>query len=202
MLAIGMHDCGWIDDDASPTFDADAGLPFDFIRMPLDRRLEIYRRSIDEVERLGERAGLLVSIHFSGFVAATDATEFCASEQLRKDLLRTKLGADADSVDADYAILKALDHLSLIACVATPGSDPDSHPRWAGDSARLAGVATHISWKDDRTVALRPSPFEEPCLVSLPFVDVDRHAIRCDATLGDAIRAADRCTLDVTFVPA
>lgn len=199
LVAIGMHDVGWIDVDATPTLDSATGLPYDFIRTPLDRRLAIYRRSIDEAERVSPRAGLLVSIHFGGFVSPNDAPDFCVNERRRQERLRLALGTDTETIDRDYAVLKALDHLSLIACVATPGSDAEWHPRWAGQEACLAGVPTRISWCAERTIALDPTPLRGPCTAGIPYREIALDDLSDDESLQAAIESPTTRTLEVTF---
>lgn len=69
--AIYHHDDGWADWEKRPSVDADTGRPIDFLEMPLDAALAIWRSSILAASRHGPLAGYVVSGHFAQLLAGS-----------------------------------------------------------------------------------------------------------------------------------
>jgi hypothetical protein len=200
LLAIGMHDCGWIDDDAAARVDPDTGTPYDFIHMPLSDRARIYSRSIGDAERLSAYVGLLVSTHFASFLSEAVAPEFLAEERARRARLLEVVGTARDNVDSDYAALKALDLLSLAACLTAPGSDESSWPSWLVGTVQIAGVETELRWSDEETLVVDPFPLRRDVRVRLPFGEIESRRYTNDDELRAAIENGRRGMATVDFV--
>jgi hypothetical protein len=62
-LAAERHDDGMADYDAEPELDPETGLPFGFMRMPLELWLGCWRRGPSLVAERSPLAGVLVSLH-------------------------------------------------------------------------------------------------------------------------------------------
>ncbi len=196
-LAVTTHDIGWVAADVTPVFDPERLRPFDFTTLPLAERLTIYRRGIDEMERLDPYAGLLGSIHFSGFIHPGVSAEFATFEQNRRNRIGETLDFDAHRVGRDYNLLKALDLASLIICLSQPGSTPDERPPWLGDTLHVNGVAHTLTWEDATTLICTPSPFDAPVQLHIPYRDIPRDA--CTSAQGLA-EAWDNATPEVLAV--
>ncbi len=196
MLAIAMHDCGWIDEDQRVRLDPKTGWPYDFIRMPLADRAEVYRRAIEGAERVSDYAGVLVSVHFSGFVGALDPT-FAAEEEERRQRLRAKLGDRASNGDRDYFALQTLDLLSLAACLTPPDSDVSKHPRWLTAQINLGGIPVELSWQSNERLKVTPSPLEAPVRVRLSYAEIARQSYESQEELEKAWAEAAHGSVDV-----
>ncbi len=61
ILAAGHHDDGWEEADQHPMLDAQ-GRPYDFLHMPSEQHIKIWKLSLDRVAQRDLLAGLLVSI--------------------------------------------------------------------------------------------------------------------------------------------
>ena len=68
VAASHHHDDGWIDWEKAPTVD-DHGRPHDFLTIPMDDRVAVYRRGIDLLATTDRAAGLLTSLHFGRLLA-------------------------------------------------------------------------------------------------------------------------------------
>lgn len=65
-IATRLHDQGWAEWEREPTLDPTTGRPYDFLTLPTDLHLGIYRRGIQEALAEHPYAGLLVSLHGTG----------------------------------------------------------------------------------------------------------------------------------------
>jgi hypothetical protein len=169
--------------------------------MPLKDRRRIYQSSIDDAERMSAYAGLLVSTHFSAFLSAEAAPEFVAAEDARRARLSQDVEHEAGArLEADYAVLKALDLLSLAGGLTPPGSDKESWPRWLVGVILIDSAETELRWRDEQTLVVDPFPLRREVQVSLPFVEVETRRFADDAELRDAIRNGERGSATVRFV--
>lgn len=198
MLAIAMHDCGWIEEDDRLRLDPKNGWPYDFIRMPLDERTAVYRRAIDGAERVSDYAGVLVSVHFSGFIG-TMRPEFTAYEETRRERLRLAIGDRPIHGDRDYFALQTLDLLSLAACLTPPDSDVGAHPRWLTGKIDLGGTPIELRWDGRDRLEISRSPLSEPVPVRLPYRDIERRCYASNDELSEAWANAEQGVALVTI---
>lgn len=220
VAAAARHDDGWADWELAPTTDAD-GRPVDFIHVPRDEHVALYRRGIDLVCEEDPFAGLVVSLHGERlytrpFVAGGDplierlegadrtlSDGYVAEERDRQARLLASLddGAEADAEEA-WRLVQVWDRLSLFVCM-----EPlDAGDSWTMPPVRGAsGDDVEISAKaeDAGTVSLDPYPFAEASLqarveafevASDPFADV--------GAFRRAFRTAPRRLLAFTFIAA
>ncbi|MDQ6835967.1 MAG: DUF3891 family protein [Actinomycetota bacterium] len=67
LCAAIHHDDGWAELDDGPAFDAEAGRPAHFTEVPLEESAGPYGRGVESVYERDRHAGVLVSMHWSGF---------------------------------------------------------------------------------------------------------------------------------------
>jgi len=186
--AIRHHDIGWLAADAAPVFDASRQRPYDFQTLPVDERVAIYVAGIDTLEALDPLAGLLASVHFSGFVDHQRFAAFHAREEARRAVLGAAIAGDAEAIEgaAAYGLLQQLDLLSLILCLAQPGSTPSDHPRWMRSSLVVDGTRHELVFVDCWTAAVLPFPFAAPFGATVAYRDVARAACTSAQAMLDA----------------
>lgn len=66
--AIDHHDDGWFDWERRPQVDARSGWPLNFLEMPLDDSVAIWRESIRVGQGLGDLPAWLIAGHFSALL--------------------------------------------------------------------------------------------------------------------------------------
>ncbi len=121
--ATREHDCGWAEEDDAPTVNPETGEPWDFIRLPVERRQAVWYRAM----RL-----LAATPHVAALVAHHAVTAYARyeSEPGWKEFFRTMSrerddrvstlaragGATFDSFLRDYTSLRSADLISLALC--------------------------------------------------------------------------------------
>jgi len=212
ILAIAMHDMGWRETDAMHAdlpWNAEAGQPYDFQSMPTELRARIYTQGIDDAAALHPHAGLLTSRHYRSFVPRDAAPDFHANEEARRRKLQTHalVQGEIANFEADYALLRYLDLLSLYVCMTTPGSDSSFWPGWLGGSparhtlpAREGDVPAHVAWRDEQTLTVEPFPFRSEVRFVLPCRDLPRASFADREEFLEAWRAQPERTEEVRIV--
>jgi hypothetical protein len=122
--ATRVHDCGWTEEDDSPTVNAETGEPWDFIHLPVARRQAVWMRAMrllaetPHVAALVAHHALTAYARYDGEVAWRDFFRTMATERdSRVAALATRAtGVTFDSFLRDYASLRAADLLSLALC--------------------------------------------------------------------------------------
>jgi hypothetical protein len=190
-LAAAEHDNGWNEWELLPQIDSKTFTPYNFMSIPTEEHIALYRRGIERVVRADRYAGLLVSMHCAGLYDRTRATMpgFSAKyvksnesqlvadflQRLRLQQLRLKVDLRADPVLKAYADdqalqanllrLEALDRLSLYFCLAPlNGSTIDAVP--------VNGNGSEADWDLQPAgtgfVTLQPYPFQkDPLEISI-----------------------------------
>lgn len=64
-IAAALHDIGYLNWEQSPGLNPKTGLPYSFLELPTERRLTLWRKSIEKMMRYGRYPALLVSLHFA-----------------------------------------------------------------------------------------------------------------------------------------
>ena len=156
VAASRHHDDGWIDWEKAPTVD-ERGRPHDFLTIPMDERVAVYRRGIDLVAATDLAAGLLTSLHFGRLLAEglgalegdarRTAEDFLAEQSIWEAETWHQLG-EPEGVEADYRVLRAVDYLSLLLCMR-PLDELDATP-----------VMAMTLSVEGRCTILDPFPFE------------------------------------------
>lgn len=220
VAAAARHDDGWADWELAPTLDAD-GRPVDFIRVPRDEHVDLYRRGIDLVCREDPFAGLVVCLHGERLytrpftpdgdplIARLEGPDrdlaegFVAGERERRSRLLAELdpGAEADAEEA-WRLVQVWDRLSLFVCMREleEGDDWTMPPIRAseGNDARI-----HARAGDDSTLALDPYPFSRtPASFEVESFEMAGERWGSNAAFRRAFRTAPRRLLTFTFRPA
>ena len=170
--AIVRHDDGWCDWERRPQVDPATGWPRNFLEMPIEDSLLIWRASIERAALLGPFSGATVAGHFlqllrhatvweqHGTRVAAAAHQWEAEfESLRRGWLdEWSAGRPENTSDAAaqaLAWLQWFDRLSLWFCV-TRQTEPAELPTCGGPSLSL--TPQQADGDDSQTVALRPWP--------------------------------------------
>lgn len=130
-LAAELHDIGFLDWEESPTLNPETGLPHDFLNMPPQLHMGIWRAGVRHMMRFGRYPALLVSLHFSNICRQNwvsrkkdgVARDYLEEQEALQRTLLTSLendyyyGADLSEqrVTKDQQMVSILDWISLIA---------------------------------------------------------------------------------------
>ena len=182
--AIGEHDNGWAEDDATPTVDPENGHVVDFVSAPLSVRHGVWPRAI---ARLADDpwAAALVAQHaitvYDRFRVNAEWTSFFAEMEVARDTMLNASGLPLDDLAADYPFVRLGDLISLTFCAGW--TEEQRFGDWAvrADGTRIVvipdafgGVVIPI---EIRALEIRGGPF------------------RSDADLRDALAEARLATL-------
>ena len=147
ICAAEHHDDGWFELDGRPMFNHQRQRPAHFIELPLTDTAAPYARGVESVYERDQHAGVLVSMHFSGFYtsrwgvdggAPSDnplALDVVATQEARwMRALRDVWGYrgrrsefEANNWHA-YEILQAVDLMSLALCLMDVERPSAEHP--------------------------------------------------------------------------
>lgn len=202
--AAALHDDGWRAADAAPRWRPDeADAPRapcidDFTRWPLDDRPRIWTGCVEAALAHGPYVGALVSRHFERFVREDvgPRAAFATRERERQRALLAGLKRDVD-VERDYAYVRALDWISLVACLREPGAL--AAPRWL--TLSVPGFDLTLRWEAPRRLSVDATWL--PVAVVLPLVarDLPLEAEASAKSLRQAWEAAPRVDVSVTLEP-
>lgn len=136
ICAADHHDDGWLELDGRPMFNHEQRRPSHFVELPLAETAGPYTRGVESVYARNQHAGVLVSMHFSGFytsrwgiggAAPPDnplAVEVVATQEARwMPALREAWGYRGRRSEFDahnwhaYEVLQAVDLMSLALCL-------------------------------------------------------------------------------------
>jgi hypothetical protein len=175
LLAVDGHDNGWEEWDARPRVDPATGRPYAFTNMPVDAYLEIWRRGIARMRGRDTYAGLLVGRHgvrlvgrrlargqdppevlgkIARFVAEAEAQEWAAKAELGGAAGWS--AADETRLEANYALLRTCDALSLLLCCGPLAATTMEEAPGAGIEQRLS---LHLTSCDAAMLCCDPYPF-------------------------------------------
>jgi hypothetical protein len=194
LFAAREHDNGWREADAAPLCDPATGQPVDFIAMPREDRIAIWKRGTTRFAGEHPYATLLITRHalslhadrrgqddWDGFLEHLD--------ELEESLLQ-KLGVAEETVAGDYRLLDLADLVSLAVC-----------NRWRQPFVRH-GLRGEIH---DGTLHLDPFPLAGATTFRIPCRRIPERRFAGDADLGAELAAARWEALPVTVaepVPA
>jgi len=205
VLGVALHDCAWREADARPRRDAATGGVVSFLGHPREERLRFYAEGIDAAERVHPYAGLLASLHYTGFDWGDAAEAFLRSERGRRERLIRELALDDGgraSLDAHRRLVGLFDDLSLFVCLAGP--DSLARPDWLlpGDVTQPpGGPRIRLAWRDAETIEADPFPFRGPVPLGIPARELRRAAFADAADLARAWDGAARIVQRARFVP-
>jgi Protein of unknown function (DUF3891) len=224
VVAARLHDLPWARFDETLPLRPD-GRPLAFHEVARAVSTELYGRGLDAVEAIDPHAGLLSSLHFSGFFTSHwgwlhghrppspeggegDAIgRFVARELARQRRLRERLGIDGDD-DADrtlmcaYVWLQLWDRISLDICrYGFGGWSADYPPAPLGPAPGAEVVRLHVELEPGGVCRLDPYPLLPlPFRARVPAVLVPLATAAGEEELRRAWRAGGADTIDVTFL--
>ncbi|QIL77030.1 DUF3891 family protein [Hymenobacter sp. HDW8] len=202
VLAVYEHDRGWIPLDAEPLWNEQTQAPHSFLDFPPAPRLQHYEQGITELENRAPYAGLLSSLHYTGFpemAKLAAGRQFLQREESRQQRLRQQLGFTASAqptLDFHVQLLKFLDRLSLYLCLNEPGATKEQEHPWyqAGipfsDYFDFTGhQLIQTKWISKNEVQVVPFPFDEAFCVTLPYKELRKTELATDGLLACYQRA-------------
>lgn len=193
VVGARRHDDAWLDFDEAPEL-GDHQRPLSFFEVDRVRTTDMYRRGADATVALDPYAGLLVSLHFSGFFHAhwdwqplalpenfpdpegTALRDFVDGELDRQDRLRAELDIEdraEDRLAANYRWLQLWDRISLDIC------RQDARQPWAleypetptGTAPGAPRAALRIAMTAPGEYTLNPYPLRaSPLRLQVPAV--------------------------------
>lgn len=177
LRAAAFHDCGWAAYDTRPLYDAAAGAPPTFLRVPFDAvQVAAHEDGIAWLTRIDAYAGLLMSRHRTGLMRARygtlerpappparelgpEAADFLArTEAAQAEALRT---VDAAAFAFNYHLLQVWDVLSLWLCMGEP------------KATTIAPVPVDRAGVDRRALTLTPGADDTIHIDPYPFATRD-----------------------------
>lgn len=222
LVAAARHDDGWAEWELAPRVRAD-GRPVDFIGIPVDEHVPLYRRGIDLVEDEDDYAGLVASLHgerlytkpfHPGMDPRIDhlqggdaqlAQDYVAGERTRQGRLVAQVG-EADGVAAEavreqaeeaWRLLQVWDRLSLLVCMQDLATEPSqSLPSVRGSDGQ--DIAIEARGSRDGALLLDPYPLaSDPARFSIEASVLEATTWADDASFREDYRTAPR--VPVTF---
>jgi hypothetical protein len=151
-LAAEQHDAGMADWDAAPELNAETGLPYSFIQMPLATHLRLWTAAPMKVLPQSRYAALLVSMHGAALYEKRDLSRMTDEQAAavkrylaEQHELQSRLAAGLEHVARNQRLIWIWDFLSLGLCLG-----------WEGRS--VEGVEL-------RSGTIEPWPFREDAIV-------------------------------------
>lgn len=210
VVAAARHDDGWADWELAPKVDAE-GHPLDFIRIPVDEHVALYRHGIDLVCREDPFAGLVVSLHGERlytrpFMPGLDprisrlegrelqlAEGYVDGERSRQSELLRDLGEDApDEAEEAWRLLQVWDRMSLFVCMQ-PLEAAGEYTMPPVRGADGTDVRLTLWAEPPDAVVCDPYPFsEKPETFGIEAFAVEGRRWEDDAAFRRAFRASER----------
>lgn len=163
LKAVGEHDNGWTEEDASPAVDPQTGDVYDFIHAPAVVRQRVWPRAVLRLSADAWAAALVAQHALTAYDRFRQDPDwsvfFDAMTAQRNDMVRRATGHLDDLLD-DYVFVRLGDLISLTFCLGSAGeqrfADYIIMPRGAGR------IAVDPDPFDGRTVTLEVSGREIP----------------------------------------
>lgn len=206
LLAITEHDRAWLRMDDTPIWNDESRTPYTFIDYPVQPKMLMYTKGVDEIEAMSPYAGYLCSLHFASFMKnATEAplVEFYHSEAERQKRLREQFSfPDEDVVNRQFGLLQLCDDISLYVNMNAPGVPKDQEHPWfkEGFDMSIDGERVKASWASEREIRLHPFLFEQAWSASVKWKYVLKAKIDQQG-VAKAFHGAAWTEQTVTFVP-
>ena len=183
LLAIGEHDNGWREPDATPSLDPASGRVHDFINAPAAVRQGVWPRGVDRLSH-DPWAAALVAQHaltvYDRYRSDAAWREFFTTMAAMRDGLVARTNRSLQDLEQDYPFVRIGDLISLVFC--NPWRE-ETYREW--------------TFRFDRdVVTITPAAFDAP---ELPFeiaaIELPDRAFRSHADLREALRTASRVVL-------
>ena len=182
--ATREHDCGWAEEDDAPSVNPESGEPWDFIRLPAERRQAVWPRAVEKLAEMPHVAALVAHHAITAYARYESdpawqsffRTMTGARDSRVATLARRTSGVTFDSFLRDYASLRWADLISLALCHGWQDTFELDYYRGAPDGDSLT---------------LTPDPFAGATIVwRVPARRVPRQRYASDQALRAAHAAA------------
>ena len=182
--ATRAHDCGWAAEDDAPTVNPDTGSPWDFIRLPVERRQGVWIRALALLDATPHIAALVAHHALTAYARYEGDPGWTAFFRTMTDERDRRFAVLADRAAAvpladflrDYASLRTADLMSLALCHGWQDRFEVDHYRGA-----LHGT----------TMVLTPDPFDGATVTwRVPARRIAAQPYASDAALREAVAAA------------
>jgi hypothetical protein len=157
-LGAEQHDLGWAMWDIRPTLNPDSGLPYTFIELPIQPKLDLWSGAATRLVSQSRYAALLVSMHGTALYErfppdAPDDQRLVREFLTQQHALQEKLavGLDPQQLRRNQKLVFAWDHISLALCLNWAPTKVEDVP--------TAAQATTLELGEDGE--LHPWPFRE-----------------------------------------
>lgn len=212
LCAAALHDIGWFDWEERPELDPDKGWPREFLDVPAERHVMLWRQGVARAAIYGPWPTLLVSRHgvaiydrtFDPATSAPEALAAVAAFRVEQGAYQTKLvtrlGAcqawpqpEPDLLDRATRFILAVDTMSLQLCwgpraVFEVPDVPD---------ATGASTSLWLRPRGEGIVTCDPWPFAHETLnLRIPARRL-REPVTTQAALDAALASADLVTIEV-----
>jgi hypothetical protein len=222
LLGAAHHDDAWAAWDDTP--EVRDGRPLGFHEVDRVTTSDMYAAGVDTVAAMDWYAGLLVSLHYSGFFSshwgwqpfstpdrfpepqASALRRFVAAELARQGDLRRALGLDPGderALEVNYKWLQLWDRVSLDIC-RQPADQPwlIEYPAAPASYNRGAEVPLKFAMVAPGRYTMNPYPLSEaPFRVSLPAVALPLGPFASRESFLEQRRAAPAVTIAATLEP-
>lgn len=223
VIGARLHDLAWIAfDEALPR--RPDGRPYPFFEVARVITTRLYRRGLDGVEAIDPYAGLLGSLHYTGFLTShwgwrhwarppvlegeeKEAVDgFLDTEASRQRRLREALGVDQAQdreLMCNYVWLQLWDRISLDICRhGFTGWTEDYPPTPISYDPDAPDVRLHIELEPGGTCRLDPYPLLPlPYRARIPCVRIALSAMTDAEELRQSWLAGGADSIEVTFRP-
>lgn len=223
VVGARLHDLAWTSFDEALPCRPD-GRPYAFHEVSRLVTTRLYARGIDAVEAIDEYAGLLTSLHFSGFLTshwgwtpiarpadlAAEEQEavdrFLVHELARQERLRDRLRVDQAGdrqLMCNYFWLQLWDRISLDICRHGFSGWSGDYPQTpVGTDVDSETVSLHVELRSDGVCRLAPYPLLSNSLgARIPAVRVPLTTAGDRAALRWAWRSGGADAIEVRFSP-
>ncbi len=178
IFATREHDNGWREADAAPRVNAETGRPHDFLTLPAEPRIELWRRGIARHLDRPVAAALIArhALEIHGERAGDPVwDDFLREVGDRYTEILDQAAIEATTLDSDYHFLDLADRLSLAAC-----------NRWTAPG-KSHGVRFRLQ---ERSLLLDPFPLAGTTTFRIPCRRIPARRYRGDADLGTELANA------------
>lgn len=206
LLAITEHDRAWLRMDDTPIWNDGSQQPYTFMDYPVQPKMLMYSKGVDEIEAMSPYAGYLCSLHFASFMKnATEAplVEFYHAETDRQKRLRVQFQFPNEAaINRQFGLLQLCDDISLYVTMNAPGASKEQEHPWfkEGFAMSIDGERIMASWVNEQEIRLRPFLFEENWTASVKWKYVLKEKID-EHGVAKAFHDASWTQQTITFVP-
>ena len=177
LYAVAQHDLGWRELDDDVLWNDGTGRPHSFLDYPAEPKVRAFAAALDLLEERDPYAACLSSMHYATLMQGSrkePEVRFRETEERRQRSLKGYFtGEEVGTLEHDLQLLKLCDGLSLFLCLNEPGREV-SNPAPYPDGFVLDGEGYVPAWVDERTLRVRPDPFDGPFRVGFPYRVVGR----------------------------